>query len=69
MTASERQRRRRARKRDGEIVVRLTVKRQTRDVLTEARWLGDWDEDDPDALRRALQMLIDNLHTGALDPP
>ena len=65
MTASERQKRRRARKRDGEIVVRLTVSRRTREVLTDARWLREWDDDDPDALRKALQMLVDNLHVEA----
>jgi hypothetical protein len=62
MSPAERQRRRRQRQRAGDMVVReIIVSRQSREVLNEARWLRDWDDDDPDALRRAVQALVDGL--------
>lgn len=61
MSSAERKRRERERKKRGEIAVRLFVSRQTRDVLTEARWIGEWDEDNREAVENALQMLVDGI--------
>lgn len=60
-TAAERQRRYRENRRRGAMSVTLVVGRPTRDVLVEARWVREWDEDDREAVQRALQMLVDNL--------
>lgn len=65
--AADRQRRRRARKQAGEIVVEVLVSRRARDVLVDARWLGTWDEDEPEAIREAVQRLIDGLQTVTRD--
>lgn len=58
---AERKQLERERKRRGDIVVRVVVSRQARDVLTDARWIGQWDEDDKNAVQQAVQILIDNL--------
>lgn len=61
MSAADRQRRRRDRKRAGEIAVTVVVSRRARDVLADARWIAEWDEEDRDAVREAVQRLLDGL--------
>ena len=56
----ERERKRRERERD-EFGVWIVVSRKSRDVLVDARWLGEWDEDDREAVREAVQKLIDGI--------
>lgn len=59
--AAERQRRKRERERDGTIVVSVEVPRRSRDVLVEARWLPEWNEDDKAAVAEAVQILVNGL--------
>lgn len=63
-TAALRQARRRERQRKGSLVVKIEVQPAARQVLSEARWIGEWDEDDPKAVGEALQRLVDGLEVG-----
>lgn len=64
--ARERQRRKRRRDRErklrDEIEVRIVVSRQVRDVLTDAKWLAEWSEDDPRSVQEAVQNYVDGAH-------
>lgn len=60
-TPAERQRERRRRKRDGAMLVTVEVRPAARAVLSDARWLGEWDEDNPEAVREVLQKLVDGM--------
>jgi hypothetical protein len=59
--SAERQRLYRKRKREEKMVVKITVSREVREVLCEARWLGQWDEDDKKEVQALLQMMVDNM--------
>lgn len=60
-SAAERQRERRRRQRQGAIMVTIEVKPRSREVLAEAQWVKQWDEDSPAAVTAAVQHLVDNL--------
>ncbi|MCG6115224.1 MAG: hypothetical protein MEQ84_08495 [Mesorhizobium sp.] len=61
MTPAERKRAERDRKRRGEILVRLSIPRPTRELLIEAGRLGEWSEDDPQAVASAIQELLEEM--------
>lgn len=67
--APSRDRTRRWRQRDrvGTLRFLINVPMEARAVLVEARWLQQWDEDDPDAVRDAVQRLLDNLRVDRKD--
>lgn len=66
-SAAERQRDRRRRQRDGAMVITIEVKPQSRSVFSEARWLREWDEDDPVAVAAAVQRLVDEMRLDGAD--
>lgn len=59
MNAAERQRQWRKRHKRHEMVVSVVVSRNTRDVLSECGWIGEWDEDNRKVVQEAVQRLID----------
>lgn len=61
MSAAERNALARKRKRNGDVVVPIVVSRKSRGVLVDCRWLGEWDEDNREAIRHAVQVMVDNL--------
>lgn len=61
MTAAERAKLLRERRRRGIIRVSIDVSRETRDVLTETRWLKLWDEDNKAEVQAVMQIFADNL--------
>lgn len=64
MTASAlRQRRSRARKRNGELVVSAIVKPAAIETLIEVGRLPAWSADDRAAIARAIEGLLDDLET------
>lgn len=60
-SAAQRKRDERRRKREGIILVEVEVKPHSRDVFAEARWLREWDENDPQAVQAAVQRLINEM--------
>lgn len=66
-SAAERQRRYRRRKRGDVMRVTIDVPPAARAVFSEARWYGEWDEDDPTAVAEALQRMVDGLKVGGGD--
>jgi len=60
-SAAEKKRDERRRRREGVILVKVEVRPRARGVFSEARWLRDWDEDDPEAVRAAVQRLVDEM--------
>lgn len=60
-SSAERQRRLRARRRSGAMRITIDVSPAARAVLSDARWIGEWDEDDRAAVTAALQRLVDGI--------
>lgn len=60
-SAAERQRRRRERERNGDILVTVVVRRASREVLEDCRWIREWDADDRNAVQEAVQRLLDGI--------
>jgi hypothetical protein len=61
VTSAERQRRYRRRKRRDVMRITVDVPPAARAVFSEARWFGEWSEDDQSAVTEALQRLVDGL--------
>ena len=61
MSSAERSKRGRQRRKKGEMCVMLVISRDVRDILCEARWLREWDEDDRKEVQAVLQVMVDNL--------
>ena len=66
-TDAQRQRERRRRRRDGTMRVTVDVPVAAREVFAEAKWIGAWDIDDAEAVRRALQLLVDGMRVDRPD--
>ena len=60
-SAAERQRERRRRQRQGVMLITVEVPARAREVLLDAQWLQQWDEDDPASVRAAVQRLIHEM--------
>jgi hypothetical protein len=67
MTAAERQRSYRQRKRDGRAVLRVSVQLERLAMaLSEDAFLKQWDEDNPAAIAKAIEVMLETYTTSII---